>query len=57
MVFTRFRTTSARRVTGGVGLTVEPTTLASPSAHVSQFEMVLGQIRKVRAASSVFQAQ
>jgi hypothetical protein len=47
-------TTSAARRTGGIGLTVEPTVLASGSAAVSQFRMVFGQRRKVRAVSWAF---
>jgi hypothetical protein len=47
-------TTSAARRTGGIGLTVEPTVLASGSAVVSQLRMVLGQTRKARAVSWAF---
>jgi hypothetical protein len=46
------RTVSANRRMGGAGFTVEPTVLAWGSAERSQFEMVFGQTRKTRAASS-----
>jgi hypothetical protein len=46
------RTASAKRRTGGTGLTVEPAVRASGSAERSQIETVFGQTRKTRAARS-----
>ena len=49
------RTTSARRVMGGTGFTVEPTVCVAGSACASQLAMVFEQMRKTWATRLWFQ--
>jgi hypothetical protein len=52
MVWARLRTASEKRMTGGTGLTVDPTVPVSGATAASQLEMVFWQTRKVAAVSS-----